>query len=191
MITRSSAERTCAAYATVIVDKNRYPVPTRYTGLRVRVHLSVTQVEIFHDGKKLARHLRLFGNNIISCSLTRPLSGPDSAKAGGLSWRPAAPPLAGDWPPCLEKLLGRFQESQGATASIKDFVTVLQLYQDYPGQEIKAAVELALAHQLSSSQGVKHLLLKTDPDPVFAPLPQWPATLIPDLFLYSQLGALP
>jgi hypothetical protein len=30
------------AYATVIMDKNRYSVLTRYTGLRVRVHLSVT-----------------------------------------------------------------------------------------------------------------------------------------------------
>jgi hypothetical protein len=68
---------------------------------------------------------------------------------------------------------------------------VLQLYRDYPGQEIQAAVELALAHHLSSSQGVKHLLLKSDPDLGFEPLPQWPATLIPDLPLYSQLGALP
>lgn len=45
------------------MDKNRYSVPTRYTGLRVRGHISVTQVEIFHDGQRLATHLRLFGNN--------------------------------------------------------------------------------------------------------------------------------
>ena len=77
------------AYATVIVDKNRYSVPTRYSGLRVRVHLSVTQVEIFHNGKNLARHLRVFGNNKVAAG-PGPLPGADSAETWRLSRRPAA-----------------------------------------------------------------------------------------------------
>lgn len=50
-------------YATVIVDKNRYSVPTRYTGFKVKVLLGVDQVGIFYGGKKLAAHDRLYGNN--------------------------------------------------------------------------------------------------------------------------------
>ena len=49
-------------YATVIVDKNRYSVPTRYAGFKVKVLLGVAQVEIFYGGKKLATHDRLYLN---------------------------------------------------------------------------------------------------------------------------------
>ena len=72
---------------------------------------------------------------------------------------------------------------------IKDFISVLMLYREYSGQEIEAAVELALAHHLSSSQGVKHLL-QTKSEPGHAPLQQWPATLIPDVSVYGQLGGV-
>jgi transposase len=178
------------SYATVIVDKNRYSVPTRYAGLRVRVHLSVTQVEIFHDRQRLATHLRLFGNNKWQLNPDHYLELIQQRPEAFHGARPLRR-WRETWPSCLEKLLGRFQESQGATAGIKDFITVLQLYREYPGQEIEAAVELALANHLSSSQGVKYLLLKTGSDHGFAPLPQWPATLIPDLSLYGQLGAVP
>ena len=50
-------------YATVIVDKNRYSVPSRYAGLGVKVLLHVDRVEIFTGGKKLATHQRVYGNN--------------------------------------------------------------------------------------------------------------------------------
>jgi hypothetical protein len=150
----------------------------------------VAYLEIFHNGKRLATHLRLFGNNkwqlnpdhYLELNQQRP-----EAFHGARPlrrWRET-------WPPCLEKLLARFQESQGETAGIKDFIFVLLLYREYSGEEIEAAVELALVHHLSSSQGVKHLLLKTESEPGFAPLQQWPATLTPDLSLYGQLGEVP
>ena len=41
------------SYATVIVDKNRYSVPTRYVGLKVTVNLYVEHLEIFYAGKKI------------------------------------------------------------------------------------------------------------------------------------------
>ena len=43
-------------YATVIVDKNRYSVPSRYAGFRVKVLLHVDRVEIFTASQKLATH---------------------------------------------------------------------------------------------------------------------------------------
>ncbi len=50
-------------YATVIVDKNRYSVPSGYAGFRVKVLLHADRVEIFTGTKKLTSHERLYGNN--------------------------------------------------------------------------------------------------------------------------------
>ena len=50
-------------YATVIIDKNRYSVPSRYAGFRVKVLLHADRVEIFIGSKKLATHERSYGNN--------------------------------------------------------------------------------------------------------------------------------
>jgi hypothetical protein len=74
------------------------------------------------------------------------------------------------WPLALERLLVRFQESQGDTAGIKDFINVLLLYREYPAEAIRVAVELALENHLSSSQGVKHLLLQGRLDRSLPPL---------------------
>jgi transposase len=175
------------AYATVIVDKNRYSVPALYSGLKVQIHLDVTWLKIFYNGKKLASHQRLFGNNkwqlnpdhYLELIQQRPMAFQSARPLR--HWRKT-------WPPCLEKLLARFQESQGETAGIKDFISVLLLYREHSSEAIQAAVELAVAHNLSSSPGVKHLLQQSAPGP--APLPQWPATLIPDVSVYGQLGGV-
>lgn len=50
-------------YATVTVDKNRYSVPWRHAGRRLKILLHVERVEIFSGGRRLAVHERLFGNN--------------------------------------------------------------------------------------------------------------------------------
>ena len=50
-------------YSTVIVDKNRYSVPTQCAGLKVQAIVCVDRVEIFQANKKIASHRRLYGNN--------------------------------------------------------------------------------------------------------------------------------
>jgi len=45
------------------VDKNRYSVPSRYVGFKVQVQMDVDRVDLFHAGKRLATHPRVFGNN--------------------------------------------------------------------------------------------------------------------------------
>jgi len=48
-----------------------------------------------------------------------------------------------------------------------------------------------LEHQISSSAGVKHILLHTHGTPTPVSLSHWPGTLLPDLSLYGQLGVVP
>ena len=98
-------------------------------------------------------------------------------------WRPA-------WPACLEKLLLRFRERQGDTTGIKDFITVLMLYRDYPPEDIEAVVELALENSVSTSDGIKHILVYSGPEEHFEPLQGWPATIVPDINRYAQLGVM-
>jgi len=177
-------------YATVIVDKNRYSVPSRYAGFRGKVLLYVDRVEIFIGTKKLAVHERLFGNNkwclnpdhYLELIQQRPMSF-NSARPIR-QWRQS-------WPPSLNTLLERFCQAQGETKGIKDFVTVLMCYRDYTAGEIEAAVELATQHNISSSDGVRHLLAcaRSTDQPV-APLASWPSLPAPDISVYGQLGGV-
>lgn len=176
-------------YATVRVDKNRYSVPSRYVGLKVQVQMDINRIELFHAGKRLATHPRVFGNNKWQLTpdhyleLIQQRPGAFQEARPIRQWRQS-------WPSVLERLLTRFQESQGETAGIKDFVSVLLLYREHAAAEIQAAVELALEHQISNSAGVRHILLHTHTAPTPAPLSHWPATMLPDLSVYGQLGVV-
>ena len=177
-------------YATVRVDKNRYSVPSRYVGFKVQVQMDIDRVDLFHAGKRLATHTRVFGNNKWQLDpdhyleLIQQRPGAFQEARPMRQWRQ-------NWPPALERLLARFQESQGETAGIKDFISVLLLYREHSAAAIQTAVELALKHRLSSSAGVRHLLLHAHGVPTPAPLNHWPATMLPDLSLYGQLGVVP
>lgn len=50
-------------YGTVMADKNHYSVPSHYRGLKVRGEFHIDQLELFCEGKRIARHERVFGNN--------------------------------------------------------------------------------------------------------------------------------
>ena len=186
--TDSKADR----YSTVMVDKNRYSVPTRYAGLKVKVSLLVNQVEIFRDGVKVASLRRLYGNNKWSLDphhylelIQRRPEAFNSARPIR-QWRP-------EWPSCLEHLLERFQQSQGNTKGIKDFISVLMLYRHYRPDEVEAAVDKALDVRISCSQGIKHLLLPASDKGSFSPQPldSWPALPPADVSVYGQLGGGP
>ena len=175
-------------YATVIVDKNRYSVPSRYAGFKAKVLLCVDRVEIFVCGKKQATHERVYGNNkwclkpehYLELIQQRPMSF-NSARPIR-QWREM-------WPESLHRLLTRFCNAQGETKGIKDFISVLMLYSDYPADEIEAAVDLALENSLSTSEAVHHLLIYTDNNGAgIAPLSNWSSLPPPDIAVYGQLG---
>lgn len=177
-------------YATVVADKNHYSVPVQYAGLTLKGQLTIDRVELFYEGRKIASHERFFGNNKWQLDpqhylelIRRKPGAFDSARVIR-QWRPA-------WPSSLERLLAQFKEKQGETAGIKDFIAVLMLYRDYDGQEIEAAVELALENHLSGSEGIRHILIYSGPEEHFVPLAGWPATMTPDVGRYAALEVHP
>lgn len=177
-------------YATVMVDKNRYSVPWKYAGRRLKTIVHVDRVEIFADGKRLAVHERLFANNKWSLApehyleliQQRPMS---FASARVIrQWRE-------HWPQSLHQLLANFCHIQGETKGIKDFIAVLMLYSRYKADEVETAVELALEKNLSCSEGVRHLLIYSNEQIVpITQLAGWSSLPSPDLSLYGVLGGV-
>jgi transposase len=176
-------------YATVVVDKNRYSVPSPYAYFKVNVVLHVDRVEIFYGSKKIASHDRLYGNNKWSLLPEHYLEliaqRPQAFESARVirQWRPS-------WPFCLEQLLEKFCQKQGHTKGIKDFVSVLMLYKDHAAADIESAIETALSSGTGSSQSVKHILIhkEGDGDQVFSALDNWPSLPPPDVSVYGQIG---
>ena len=108
-------------YATAIVDKNHYSVPTRYT-MKSKGDLAVDQVDIYYGSKRIATHHRKYNNNqwclnpehYLELIQQRPQSFETARPI--VEWRKR-------WPLCLEALLERFCNRQGTTNGIKDFIS--------------------------------------------------------------------
>lgn len=176
-------------YSTVIVDRNRYSVPTLYVGLKVSVELSADKIVFFYDSKKIASHLRVYGCNKWCLNPEHYL---DLIKQRPASFHAARPirEWRKSWPPVLEKLLEKFQSLHGETQGIKEFVDVLGLYRRYQASEVEAAVELALEYRVHSVDQIKQILDHCEPDFCPAPLDGWPETVQHDISLYGQLGGV-
>lgn len=175
-------------YATVMVDKNRYSVPSEYAHLWVKVLVYVDRLKIYYGSKKIAEHSRGFGNNhwhLDPCHYfelirQRPEAF-DSARAI-VQWRKR-------WPQCLEQLLQRFCAKQGRTKGIKDFISVLMLYKSYKPDDVQTAVELALTADGGNSAVVEHILKhSTKPGEHFESLPHWQRFAPADVSVYGQIG---
>lgn len=177
-------------FATVIVDKNRYSVPTFYAGHEVSVLLGVNSVDIYLKRRKLASHTRLYGNNKWQLDPDHYL---DLLQKRPMAFNSARPirQWRKHWPECLQKLQERLCRSQGETKGTKDFITVLMLYRNYEASEVETAVELALENNISSSQGVRHLLLYTNGvESTISALQGWDSLPPADIAKYGQLGGV-
>ncbi|MDM8515603.1 IS21 family transposase [Desulfobacterales bacterium HSG16] len=174
-------------YATVIVDRNRYSVPTRYAGMAVNIVLSFEQVKIYCFKKLAASHMRVFGcskwqinpHHYLKLIQKRPLSF-DSARPIK-EWREK-------WPDSHESLLKHFCIKQGQNSGIKDFLSVLMMYGEHTAPEMEAAIEKAVESGVSTHHGVKHILFPAKPEESFAPLEGWPLVSDPDVSTYDRLG---
>jgi hypothetical protein len=147
-------------------------------------------VEIFIGAKRVAVHERSYGNNkwilnpdhYLELIQQRPMAF-NSARPIR-QWRKS-------WPQSLNKLLERFCSAQGETKGIKDFIAVLMCYRDYEVGEIEAAVLLAIENNISTSDGVLHLLAYAGTvNATIVPLAFWPSLPPPNIAIYGQLGGV-
>jgi transposase len=175
-------------YSTVIIDNNRYSVPTQYAYFQLKVMVHIDRVDIFYGMKKIAVHERLYGKNKWSLNPEHYL---ELIRQRPLSFELARPirQWRESWPHCLEQLLTCFCQKQGSTKGLKDFISVLMLYKDHKAYDIEHAVEQALKANVSSSQAVEHILLHTNSQsPSFSALDNWQTLPPPDVSVYRQIG---
>lgn len=175
-------------YSTILVDKNRYSVPTVYAYCKASVVLHVDRVEVFYGNKNIASHDRLFSNNKWSLKPGHYLELIQQRPQAFYSARPIRQ-WRNSWPGCLERLLELFIQKQGDTKGVRDFISVLMLYKDHDAVDIEAAVEKALYANTGSSDAVKHILINAhDPAPSFGSLESWQTLPPPDVSIYHQIG---
>ncbi|MGB5157243.1 MAG: hypothetical protein WBN77_07375, partial [Desulfobacterales bacterium] len=98
-------------YSTVLVDKNRYSVPTHYAYCKASAVLHVDRVEIFYGNKKIASHARVFNSNQWSLDPDHYLELIKQRPQAFHSARPIRQ-WRNHWPDCLERLLELFIQKQ-------------------------------------------------------------------------------
>jgi hypothetical protein len=155
-------------YSQVVVETNRYSVPTERAPAQVRIKLYSFRVELYRpdDGELLAVHPRCYEReqDILDPLHYLPL----------LAQRPGALPYAKpirqwrpQWPEVYEQLLAEMQRRQPDGAGVRQFIQVLQLHQQHPPEVIEQAVTEALAHHCPHLDGVQlclRQLLQPEPE---------------------------
>lgn len=144
-------------YQLARVDRNKYSVPTRYVGRKIKVHVGAWTVELYDGLSLIAAHARKFGaggwgidpmhyldligQRIASFDSARPIR----------EWRKA-------WPAGYEELLRRLIDRLGDTKGKREFVAILQLHREHDAADIEAAVKDSLACGALGAGAVTHLL---------------------------------
>lgn len=159
-------------YQTAQVDRNRYSVPTAYVGRRLWAHVGCWTVSLYDGNRKIAEHLRVFGNSKWQIDplhylglIGERVGAFDSARAI-CQWRPS-------WPGCYEEMLNKLVARQGDNRGKREFVRILQLHQDYPAGAVEEAVGETVACGAFNYDAVKQVLrMKEGRSAEVSPLPE-------------------
>jgi transposase len=132
--------------AMVTVRQNRYSVPARLAGMRVRAKVGAREISIWHDGRVVATHGRLAGRHGTSAQLEHYLdllARKPGALARSLALRQERD--RGDWPQCFDQLWGTIEERVGRQEAARQMVDVLMLCREIGSRRVELAVRGALA----------------------------------------------
>lgn len=132
--------------AMVTVRQNRYSVPARLVGMRVRAQVGAREIAVWHDGKVVATHERLAGRHGTSAQLDHYLellSRKPGALARSLALRQQRD--RGDWPPCFDRLWSEIEGRVGRSEAARQMVEVLLLNREFGPRRVELAVHSALA----------------------------------------------
>lgn len=146
---------TLTPYSQVVIDTNRYSVPTDQAAKALVAKVYPFRVEIFRpgEGEPIATHPRSYGHkqDIFEPLHYLPLL---EQRPGALAhakpirqWRP-------HWPAVYEELLSHLQAQWPEGRGIREFVRILRLHQTYPPDLLAQAVQQALAYGCAHADGV-------------------------------------
>jgi hypothetical protein len=178
-------------YSMVQFETNRYSVPTIYVGEKVTVKATADEVKILYKGTIIASHPRIYGRNQEHITLDHYLElllQKSRALGNTKVYKPQT--LAPIYEQYRRSLNARSQKGN------REFVKILMLHRDYPPALVTEAVEMAMAYNVYSYDGVLNILgqLLVSGSPKMNPvskdkLQSIPEVIVipPDLSKYSTL----
>ncbi len=165
-------------YSQVVVETNRYSVPTDQATAQMRVKLYPFEVKIYRpdEPKAVAVHQRCYGQqqDILDPLHYLPLL---AQRPGALNHAKPIRHWRSSWPAVYEQLLAELQYQQPEGAGVRQFIQVLQLHQDHPAELVEQAVSQAVAHHCPHLDGVQlclRQLLCPEPSPISLDLSDYP-----------------
>jgi len=155
----------------VTVKTNLYSVPIK-AGSRVEARIHPLHVEIWHAGRRIARHERCHRRRQYVLDLEHYLDvlrHKPGAFAGSKpleQWR-----QAGRWPACYDELWDRLRERHGKQNGTRAMVAVVMLGREFGHDRLLTAVASAVSLGACDVAAVRYLLTearlhKTQPEPI-------------------------
>jgi transposase len=143
----------------VRVRTNRYSVPLR-PGTKVEARVNADSVELWHEGRRVARHERCFSRQQQVLDLEHyldVLERKPGALAGSTAlaqWR-----QAGRWPESFDQLWHALTMRQGRQQGTRQMIELLQLGAGDAWSRLRAAVDQALLLGCHDVAAIRHLML--------------------------------
>jgi len=160
-------EVTLTPYSQVVIETNRYSVPTDQGAKQLLARVYPFVVEIYRRGERepIARHPRSYDHkhDIIDPLHYLPLL---AQRPGALGHAKPIRQWRQDWPAEYEQLLAKLQAQWPDGRGVREFVTVLRLHESHAPDLIAQAVRQALEYGCGHADGVKlclHQLAQPDP----------------------------
>ena len=146
--------------AKVLTNAYSVPVPA---GSQVQAKVYASMVEFWREGRCVARHERCYKRLQQILDLEHYLD-VLSRKPGALA---GSKPLeqrrqAGLWPPSFDRIWQALIERHGKQSGTKQMIELLKLAQKYGHEQLRQAVESALALGCSDAAAVHHLIHKDE-----------------------------
>ena len=159
-------------YSQVVVETNRYSVPTDKGVKKLAVKLYPFRVEIYRPGEKeaLAVHPRSYGHkqDIFDPLHYLPLL---EKRPGALGYAKPIREWRKEWPAVYEILLSRLQTHYPDGAGVREFIRILGLHQTHRAELIELAVEQSLQFNCAHADGVELCLRQIEhPSPEMSEL---------------------
>src|SRR6266700_5003230 len=141
---------------------NTYSVPLP-AGTQVQAKVYASMVELWHDGRCVARHERCYRRQQQILDLEHYLD-VLYRKPGALA---GSKPLeqrrqAGLWPPSFDRIWEALMERQGKQSGTRQMIDLLKLSQKHGHEKFQQAVETALSSSCYDAAAVQHLLSAED-----------------------------
>lgn len=165
-------QRKVDRYCTVAFDANRYSVPSQYVGYHLEVRGYVFRVEVVHRGVVVAHHERLYGKGQTAFDGMHYLK---VLKKKPATLNNGAPIVNWALPPVFESARRRLNQALRQTPWEGDraFIDVLMVLEEYPLEEVTAALELAMDKGTPQAGVVRNLLSRLlEETPAVEPLEQ-------------------